>query len=88
MNDLAKKLERAASELERTTKELEQNLDALTKKTERLKRKLWEYENNYRVGQYSENPMTSWDTEETSQYRQRLNSLGQISRYTSTPKVE
>ena len=81
MNDLAKKLERAASELERT-------LDALTKKTERLKRKLWEYENNYRVGQYSENPMTSWDTEETSQYRQRLNSLGQISRYTSTPKGE
>jgi predicted RNase H-like nuclease (RuvC/YqgF family) len=79
MNDLDKavscslviRLERAASELERATKELEQNLDALAKKTERLKRKLWEYENNYRV----------WDTEETSQYRQRLNSLGQISRY-------
>ena len=81
MNDLDKRLERAARELARTTEELEQNMSKLITKTERLKRKLWEYENNYCVGQYSENPMTSWDTEETSQYRQRLNSLGQISRY-------
>ena len=60
MTDLDK-MEQIAKELARTTKELEQNLTALTKKTERLKRKLWEYENNYRVGQYSENAMSSWD---------------------------